>query len=200
MIRINLLEQTQPSVDVRPKISLGKPAELAGVAIVVLAIAFVGVRWYALSSSIANLKSDIDQANAELAELEDALALIETHKAKKEALNQRVRLISDLKRRQQVPVHLLDRLSRELPDFLWLEGLEESGGTVKISGKGTTYNAVSNFYNNLTGAPSFSEVTLGNTRKVPEGVSFSLQCRFAPATDDNNDPSKIAAAEAPPRG
>jgi Tfp pilus assembly protein PilN len=96
-------------------------------------------------------------------------------------------------------VHLLDQLSRELPDFLWLEGLEESGGTVKISGKATTYNAVSNFYNNLTDANSFSAVTLGNTRKVPEGVSFSMSCRFALKTQDEDAP-QIAAAQTPPRG
>ncbi|MDH3283235.1 MAG: PilN domain-containing protein [Acidobacteriota bacterium] len=200
MIRINLLEISKTPAAAKPKLNLGKPAEIAGIAIIVLAVAFVGLRWYSLSSQITNLKSDIRQADAELADLQDALKLIDTHKKKKAALNKRVELISNLKRRQQVPVHLLDQISRELPDFLWLEGLEEKGGAVKIKGKATTYNAVSNFYNNLSGNIAFSDVTLGNTRKVPEGVSFGLSCRFTGPTDANAEAEKVATATATPRG
>ncbi len=202
MIRINLLEVTKTPAAAKPKLSLGKPAEIAGIAIIALAVLFVGFRWYSLSSQITTLKSDIRQADAELAELQDALKLIETHKKKKAALNKRVELISTLKRRQQVPVHLLDQISLELPDFLWLEGLEEKSGAVRISGKATTYNAVSNFYNNLTGNASFSKVTLGNTRKVPEGVSFGLSCHFTGPTDADaaTETEQVAAANAKPRG
>lgn len=200
MIRINLLEQPKTPVASKPKMSLGKPAEMAAIAIVVLAVGFVGFRWYSLSNNIATLKADISQADQELAELQDALKLIEMHKQKKAALNKRVELISDLKRRQSVPVHLLDQLSRELPDFLWLEGLEEAAGAVKIRGKATTYNAVSNFYNNLTRSESFDGVTLGNTKKIPEGVSFSLNCRFTPQLPEDQPEQVATTAPAQARG
>jgi Tfp pilus assembly protein PilN len=59
---------------------------------------------------------------------------------------------------------------------------------IAISGKATTYTAVSNFYSNLNDSGFFKEVTLGRTFEVPEGVSFSLNCSYvgprpaAPAT------------------
>ena len=107
MIRINLLElPEQPASASKPKISLGKPAEIGAVAIVLLAVVFVGFRWYSLSSQITTLNADIKQADEELKELQDALDLIEVHKTRKAQLATRVELISNLKRRQQVPVHL----------------------------------------------------------------------------------------------
>ena len=54
-----------------------------------------------------------------------------------------------------------------------------SNNQISISGKATTYTAVSNFYSNLTGSGYFRDVSLGRTFEVPEGVSFSLTCGFA---------------------
>lgn len=178
MIRINLLEEQRKAPTKSRELNLGGSSGIVAVAMIALAVLFVGYKSFSLGSQQKSLQREVAAADAELKELQDALKLIDTHKAKKEALNRQVELISELKRRQQVPVHLLDQLSTELPDFLWLEGLEETGGKVKIRGRATTYNAVSNFYNNLNNSPFFSDVSLGNTQRVTEGVSFSLSCRF----------------------
>jgi len=61
---------------------------------------------------------------------------------------------------------------------LWLESMTSTANAISVSGKATTYNAVSNFYGNLNESGHFLDVTLGRTFEVPEGVSFSLTCRF----------------------
>jgi len=71
-------------------------------------------------------------------------------------------------------------VSKQLPDFLWLESMTESGFSIQIRGKATTYNAVSNFYNNLTGSRYFQNVVMGPISSVDAGVNFSLTCKFLP--------------------
>jgi type IV pilus assembly protein PilN len=181
MIRINLLEQSKPAPSEKsgPKLSFN-PMSLVWVLPLVLAVGYIGWSWWSLSSEISGLETKIERADAELKQLEKALKTVDERQAKKQALEQRVKLIADLKRRQRVPVHLVDQISRELPEFLWLEGLEEQSGNVQVKGKATTYNAVSNFYNNLKDSPFFNGVVMGATQKVPEGVSFSLSTSFRP--------------------
>ncbi|UCF66372.1 MAG: PilN domain-containing protein [Acidobacteriota bacterium] len=193
MIRINLLEIRKAAPERSAKLTTESIGSIAAIAVIVLSIAFVAYRSFALSQQVTRLKEEVQAADEELAQLKDALRVIEEHKAKKAALRKRVDLISQLKRRQRVPVHLLDQVSRELPSFLWLEGLEERGGKVMVQGKATTYNAVSNFYNNLAGSPYFSEVTLGNTQRVTEGVSFRLSCSFSTPEDTDSDTSSDLA-------
>ena len=50
---------------------------------------------------------------------------------------------------------------------------------IKISGKATSYNAVTNFYNNLSDSGYFGAVVLGRTFEVQEGVAFSIDAGFA---------------------
>jgi Tfp pilus assembly protein PilN len=212
MIHINLLEQRQaPAPSSAPKVTIGGFRGLLMLLIVVGGLVFVGWQWRRLDTRIGQLQRDISAADQELNELNNVLRTMDTHQAKKKTLEQRVSLISDLKRRQNVPVLLLDMLSRQVPDFLWLEGLEERSGAISVRGKATTYNAVSNFYNNLRDSSYFADVTLGTTSKAPEGVSFALSCRFLPPPQgvpgSETAPAAVGApasggapASAPPRG
>jgi Tfp pilus assembly protein PilN len=89
-----------------------------------------------------------------------------------------------LKKQQAVPVYILDQVSRNLPEFLWLDKMSAAANNISISGKATNYNAVSNFYTNLTDSGYFSNVSLGRTFKVAEGVAFSLSCSFSGRPSD----------------
>ena len=59
-----------------------------------------------------------------------------------------------------MPVHILDQVSRNLPEFMWLDSLTASANAINIVGKATTYNAVSNLYDNLRASGQFSDVVL----------------------------------------
>ena len=103
------------------------------------------------------------------------------YKVQRDLLNKKITLITQLKKNQSGPVHLLDEISRKLPDFLWLDTMNGTANHVTISGKATTYNAVSNFYNNLTGSKFFDQVVLGPIVSTPQGITFSLTCKFLPS-------------------
>lgn len=188
MIRINLLEQRKPAAQGAAK-SGGRGASfkvgaagsgLLAAAIVLGCVGFIGYKWYTISNQIKELTAANTRADQEIKELDKALKTIDQYQAKKNILEQRVSVISDLKRRQSVPVHLLDQISKQLPEFLWLDGMDEKANTLNVKGKATTYNAVSNFYNNLKESPFFSNVSMEITQSAPEGVSFAMSFSFVP--------------------
>jgi type IV pilus assembly protein PilN len=187
MIRINLVAERKPEKTKKPLFRFESGNEALGNvmmgAVIVLAVLFCGYKYYSMSSNIAGLTDKIADANLERERLQEILKKGEEFKAQRELLKRKVDLITDLKKNQSVPVHLLDQLSRNLPEFLWLVQISERGNGISISGKATTYNAVSNFYNNLDSSSFFSEVVLGKTHKEGQGVSFSMNCRFVPERD-----------------
>jgi type IV pilus assembly protein PilN len=185
MIKINLLataQQTKARASSVPKFegvgSLGQNVLMVGV--VLLAALFIAWQWYSLASEQSRLAREISKAEAEKKRLEAIIKKGEDFKTKKELLQRKIALITQLKKNQSGPVHLLDEVSKTLPDFLWLDNMTDSNFNIQIRGKATTYNAVSNFYNNLTASRYFQNVILGPISSIPVGVSFSLTCQFLP--------------------
>ena len=200
MIRINLLSTAQQARErtiSAPKFegfgNFGQNALMAGV--VILAVLFIGWRWYDLASEKKRLGVEISKAETERERLQAIIQKGEDYKAKKELLQRKISLITELKRNQSGPVHLLDEVSKQLPDFLWLDSMTEAGFNVRIKGKATTYNAVSNFYNNLTGSRYFNGVVLGPITAVPSGVTFSLTCQFQALPQPANGDTDAAAGD-----
>ena len=185
MIKINLIAEA-PKGKTREKAAprlagtgaLGQNFLMLAVAIVAALV--VGWRWYTLAAEHRALVSEIARAEAERGRLQAIIKKGEEYKAKKELLQRKIELVSQLKRNQSGPVHLLDEISKQLPDFLWLDNMTEASWSVQIQGKATTYNAVSNFYNNLTGSRYFQNVVMGPISAIPAGVTFSLSCQFLP--------------------
>src|SRR5690242_19713081 len=137
MITINLIAEAQRGKSrekAAPRIqgtgALGQNVLVVGVAI--LAALVVGWRWYGLSSEHSRLTSEIARAEAEKQRLQAIIKKGEEYKAKKDLLQRKIALVSQLKRNQSGPVHLLDEISKQLPDFLWLDSMNESAWNVQI--------------------------------------------------------------------
>ncbi len=211
MIKINLLAQAQPTGKARaalPKLegagNLGQNVLMIGV--VLLALLLIGWRWYTLESERRQLTTEIAKAEKERDRLQAIIKKGEEYKVKKDLLQRKISLITQLKRNQSGPVHLLDEVSKQLPDFLWLDSMNESAFNITINGKATTYNAVSNFYNNLTGSRYFQNVVMGPISSIPVGVTFSLTCHFLPqpvgSTPEGQEGAgpAVQGASTPPSG
>ncbi len=185
MIRINLLAEKKKQLKSKAKPGAGMQLQgLSGgrnfvlVTIFLLgAVAAGGWSWM-LSQEGKSWQAKLKETDRELKRLEAAIRKGEEYEAQKALLARKIELITSLKKQQTVPVHILDKVSRSLPEFLWLDTMSASNNQISISGKATTYNAVSNFYSNLNDSGFFENVALGRTFEVPEGVSFSLTCQF----------------------
>lgn len=200
MIKVNLLAQARREAAPRkgPSISLEGMGALQNVVIILLLVitaAFLFWNYNRLHSRIEELDTAIGDAQEELARIQEDLRVVEELEAKRRKVQHQIDLIAQLKRAQQVPVRLLDEISRNLPDFLWLTALNESGGNLTFSGRATTPTAYANFYNNLDASPYFRGVGRISYRDDgAQGVSFSLAATFVP------DPQAAQAPAQPQAG
>ena len=208
MIKINLLEETRAQVKTKasggggglPKMqvagNVGVIVLLAGMVAAALAITL----WFlAVRSTLAQLDDDIQKAEAEKARLEYVIKKNEELQKKKEDLARKIGIIADLKRRQALPVRLMDLVSRNLVDFVWLEELTYTGELVTMRGKALTPIALANFLRSLEESDYFADVALQNQRNLPEGVTeFSLNVTFRPEGKATPPPAPAGASGPPP--
>lgn len=205
MIKINLLtERKQPKA--KPSQARAMKVEGVGtqgfllVGILLLGVLVAGGWWWMLSNERANWVRKHEEADRELKRLEEVRKKGDEYKKQKDLLARKIQLITDLKKKQAVPVQILDLVSQSLPEFLWLESMSSANNQISLTGKATAYQAVSKFYSNLADSGRFTDVTLGRTFEVPEGVSFSLTCKFAPIASAEEAAAPAAPAPAPHQG
>ena len=202
MIKINLLAERKNAKTKAKTAATAGTFEVGGTQNLLLAgILVIGVLvsaawWWTRSAELNRVRVEKISAEAELKRLEDVRKKAEAFKTQKELLERKINLITELKKKQAVPVHILDQVSRNLPEFMWLDSLTANANSLNIVGKATTYNAVSNLYDNLRTSGQFSDVVLGKTTEISDGVSFSLTCRFSPPGTAPAD-SGAAAPPAP---
>jgi type IV pilus assembly protein PilN len=152
MIRINLLAVERGAKAKKPRGALISPAHRVTVAASLILIATVlGIGWWFLSLNqrSAQIDREIAKAEAETAQLRSVLQQVQKFEARKAQLTQRVTLIEQLRRGQSAPVHVLDEISKSLPERLWLTELKQTGSDFTISGFTASLPSLSDFVANL---------------------------------------------------
>jgi type IV pilus assembly protein PilN len=203
MIRINLLAVERSKKKKAARSIQISPAHRVTIAASLILIATVlGIGWWFLSlrQRSAQLDRDIARAEQEAVQLRSVLAQVQKFEARKAQLTQRVMLIEQLRRGQSAPVHVLDSISRSLPDRLWLTELKQIGGDFTITGFAASLPSVSDFVANLEATKWFkkpveildSQVTT-DPKAGADLVKFSIKGAL-------NDPEAPPPAPAAPAG
>ena len=153
MIRINLLSQAREKPRRRvPAASLvGSGQKITVACTLILALAALSIGWWywSLRKDAAKLADDITAAEAETRRLQTLIVQVRQFEARKVQLQDRVTLIETLRRGQSSPVHVLDAISRSVPDMLWLTQLDQKGADLTIEGRCMTLTSISDFVDNL---------------------------------------------------
>src|SRR2546422_6169914 len=198
MIRINLLaaERTKKKA---VSLQAGQKLTIACSAILLLAVLFVGWRYWSLSRQSTQLDAEIAASQQETTRLHSVIQQVQQFEQRKAQLQQRVVLIEQLRKGQTGPVHMLDQISRAMPPMLWLSEVRQSGTDVLIDGKATTLTGLSDFVTNLEGSGYFKrsiEIVSTTTEPVAqppsELIKFSIKALFQPP-----DKTPAAAAASP---
>jgi cell division protein FtsB len=104
----------------------GKRLTLACSLLLVVTAAGIGNWYYSLNQRSAQVDVDIASAQQEQARLQSIIREVAAFNQQRAQLQQRVTLIEELRRNQTGPVHMLDQISRALPEMLWLTALKQS--------------------------------------------------------------------------
>jgi len=182
--------------------------------ILIAGAAVVGWRYWELTRESAQLDTDIRAAQAETARLHSVIQQVQQFEQRRAQLQQRVALIEDLRRNQTGPVHMLDQISRALPDMLWLIDLKQGTdpNEVLIDGRVTSLTGLSDFVANLEASGYFKRsveivsTTVENaTGPTGEIIRFQVRAMFqqpgsASAAAVASTPATAAAAAAAKKG
>ena len=186
MIKINLLavdrERTKrkaTTFQVGQKITVGCSL------ILVVAALVVGWWFWSIQRDSADLDQQIADAESETARLKTVILQVQQFETRAAQLHERVTLIEQLSKRQMGPVHLLDQVSRSLPDTMWLVDLKQLGTDVIIEGRCSNLDALSDFVSGLEGSNLFERpveivdsAVLPAAAGVPEVIRFSVKARL----------------------
>ena len=135
MIRINLLAVERERTKRRATFQLAEKVTIACSLILVATVVFLVWWWWTLGRAAADLDRDIATTRAETTRLNVVIQKMQKAEQHRTQLEQRVALIEDLRKSQTAPVHLLDQISRTLPDGMWLVSMSQKGPDVTIEGK-----------------------------------------------------------------
>lgn len=191
MIRINLLAVERDKVKRKPEFELGQKIALLCSLILVLTVVGVGWWYWSLSKRSRQLDADIQAAQAEAARLNTIIQQVRQAEQQRAQLRERVVLIQQLRRGQTGAVHLLDEISRSLPETLWLTEMKQTGADLTIDGRCTTLTSLSDFVAALNKTGYFSkdgkgvDLVSSQVESGPAGatsvplIKFQVKAKFA---------------------
>jgi type IV pilus assembly protein PilN len=195
MIRINLLAAERP-VAGKKKAAASAPGAtqaylLLGLFVGGAILASAGLYFYK-QSQIQDLDTKIAAAQERQRQLQDIKRQVDDLEKKRATFQRKVDLIEQLKSEQSGPVHMLDEISKQLPEFVWLSGLQQNGPQVILSGQSNSLTAVADFILALQRSGWFPTVDLTSTTEENNIVTFALDARFV----NPEAAAKAAAAKA----
>lgn len=200
MIRINLLAAERALPKARRTVISPAQRVTVGAGVLILATA-AGVGWWywSLHSESARVDEEIARAETETQQLRSVLSQVQKFETRKAQLQQRVTLIEQLRKGQTAPVHLLDEVSRSVPDRLWLTGLTQQGASFTIDGQTTSLTALSDFVTNLESSPWFKrpveivDSQVDHNEQTGELVRFTVKAAINEVTGAGGPAAKGAA-------
>ncbi|HEX9365233.1 MAG TPA: PilN domain-containing protein [Vicinamibacterales bacterium] len=204
MIRINLLavdRGTAKKTRGAAVVTSAQRVTIAAALILLSTIATVGWWYWSLHNRAVRLDEEITTAEVKAQQLRSVLAQVQKFETRKAVLQQRVTLIEQLRRGQSGPVHILDEVSKALPDRMWLVSMGQRDKDFTLDGRTTSLTALSDFVANLEASAWFKkpvEILDSQVDQTPQGplVRFTIR-----ATSDNPDaapPPPAAGRGAPP--
>jgi type IV pilus assembly protein PilN len=165
--------------------------------------------WWYESAKIRDLDSQIVVAEKRQKELQAIKVQVDALEAKRATFQKKVDLIERLKAEQTGPVHMLDEISKALPDFVWLTAMDQIGATVKFTGESTGLTSIADFIAALERSGWFPNVDLSSSVEANNIITYVLTSTFmnpevaakqaAAAAANKPIPGSTAATTAPKR-
>ena len=193
MIRINLVAPER-ATKAKPKAGPALPAG-ALQSYLLLALFAGGARvlcaagWWFQSSRLRDLDTRIAADEKRQKDLQAIKAQVDEFQKKKGIIENKVLVIERLRLAQKSPVHMLDEVSKALPDYVWLTQMDETRGSVIFGGQSNSLAAVADFLSALQTSGWFPIVELVSSQEANNLVTFNLRGNF-------NDPEVAAKQKA----
>jgi len=178
MIRINLLRPEKkelkevpavPTEEVKKakkKLSIQQLAILG--LIVVLALFFLTQR-----SALNKERNLLRIVKEEKSKLQDVSAKLKKLRDQKETFERKINLINELKDHQSVAVSIMDEISKNIPEWVWLTEITYRSKKLQLKGRALSNNLIADYIANLEASPYFENVNLiSSSQKATRNNQF----------------------------
>jgi type IV pilus assembly protein PilN len=177
MIRINLLKPEtkdikDASAEGRPELKARKKPGIGNLIFLLLVLAVAGAYYYQRKAMDRENRL-LAQATEEKGKLQYVIAKLDELQRQKSSLERKIGLINLLKSQQDLAVRIMDEVSRDLPEWVWLDEVGTDSKTIQIRGNALSNNLVADFIANLENSAYFESVNLiSSAQKTSQNDQF----------------------------
>lgn len=156
----------------------------------VAAIVALGLTMFAYSRMIDQQNSRNARLQAEIAELDKSIKEIDGLEAQKERLLARMEIIEQLQKSRPEIVHLFDEITRQLPEGVYLTGMQQTGSMVQVNGVAQSSTRVSALMRQMDESEWLADPNLEEIESIESGPgrqsSFNVTLKqVGQATDED---------------
>jgi type IV pilus assembly protein PilN len=144
MIRINLL----PVRQVKKREISRQFLVLVGVVLILALVVNYGL-YERLDKEVSRNNQMMSQTRARITELEKVIGEVNNINKRKKEVEDKLKVLSDLRKSRSGPVRLLDALATAIPKKVWLTDFDEKSNAVKIQGIAASHDDVAEFMRGL---------------------------------------------------
>ncbi len=207
MIRINLAQEKAAkaktkAVSAGPALAGGASALQSYLLLFFFAggaLVLCGGAWWYQSNKLKDLETRIKADEKRQQDLQAIKQQVDQFQQRKAILENKVLVIEQLRLAQKSPVHMLDEISKALPDYVWLTGMDETKGAIRFTGQSNSLAAVADFIGGLQRSGWFPVVDLGTAQEQRSIVNFTVTGTFKdPEVAAKEKAAAAAAAAAAP--
>jgi Tfp pilus assembly protein PilN len=146
---------------------------LGAVLFSVVGVATIGWLFYSVGSAHEELGVELEAALADSARYSEQMGRTTALLATRDSIVQRVSVIQEIDQGRYVWPHVMDEISRALPDYIWLQQLQQIAGGpaphIRLVGQAGSIEALTVFMDQLESSPFLSAVrTIGTTQVLSD--------------------------------
>jgi type IV pilus assembly protein PilN len=204
MIKINLLEVEKERRGRKTVVATGGGGGGGGIPTAILALVIIGlalaaflVHYFVKKSNLAALKKEVAQLTIRKKELEPYIKRVDELERRRNELAKKNYAIEELRSNRTIPVHIMDEISRSLPEYLWLTVVSLKGPLLSIDGETLQEQAIPTFMKNLDASQFIGTTRLIETKQRTASGASGISTTFKISAPITN-PFKPKAPPEPP--
>lgn len=204
MIRINLLKPEKKDLKevsavpleevkkAKKKLNIQQVSILG--LIVVIALFFLTQR-----SGLNKERNLLRIVQEEKSKLQDVSAKLKKLRKQKETFERKINLINELRDHQSIAVNIMDEISKNIPEWVWLTEITYRSKKLQLKGRALSNNLIADYIANLETSPCFENVNLisssQKTARNNQFMEYSLTANVVLQTKPVSTPKKATKKE-----
>lgn len=176
MIRVNLVKAEKKEIEetnLPDTAKFKKKKAPPGNILLALAVVVVGALAYLQKTGLDTERALLEEARTEKIKLQPVEAKLDLVEQQKAFLEKKIGLINGLKARQGGAVRIMEEISQDLPDWVWLTEASLRPQGLELKGRALSNIQISDFMRNLEKSGLFENVGLvGSTQRTTGANSY----------------------------